>query len=66
MKRKLINNSRALIEKLEKMGWVEVGCKGSHHKFAHPDIKGKITVPHPKKDIPLGTVKSIYKQAGWI
>ncbi|MDO7715633.1 MAG: type II toxin-antitoxin system HicA family toxin [Flavobacteriaceae bacterium] len=23
-----------------------------------------MTVPHPKKDIPIGTVKSILKQAG--
>ncbi|HDN2383734.1 TPA: type II toxin-antitoxin system HicA family toxin, partial [Clostridioides difficile] len=26
--------------------------------------KGKVTVPHPKKDLPLRTVKSIFKQAG--
>nr|WP_326492720.1 type II toxin-antitoxin system HicA family toxin [Staphylococcus pettenkoferi] len=25
--------------------------------------KGKVTVPHPKKDIPIGTEKAIYKQA---
>ncbi|MDJ0572344.1 MAG: type II toxin-antitoxin system HicA family toxin [Pleurocapsa sp. MO_192.B19] len=24
-----------------------------------------MTVPHPKKDLPLGTLKSIFKQAGW-
>ncbi|ENY0008508.1 type II toxin-antitoxin system HicA family toxin, partial [Neisseria gonorrhoeae] len=26
--------------------------------------KGRVTVPHPKKDLPTGTVKNIYKQAG--
>ncbi len=26
--------------------------------------KGRVTVTHPKKDIPLGTLKSIEKQAG--
>jgi predicted RNA binding protein YcfA (HicA-like mRNA interferase family) len=25
---------------------------------------GKVTVPHPKKDLPNGTVRSIMKQAG--
>ncbi|WMY91896.1 type II toxin-antitoxin system HicA family toxin [Snodgrassella communis] len=24
---------------------------------------GRVTVPHPKKDLPLGTVKNIFKQA---
>ncbi len=26
---------------------------------------GRVTVPHPKKDLPVGTVRSIYRQAGW-
>lgn len=26
--------------------------------------KGKVTIPHPKKDLVPGTVKSIFKQAG--
>ena len=25
--------------------------------------KGRVVVPHPKKDLPIGTVKSIFKQA---
>jgi len=25
---------------------------------------GKVTVPHPKKDLPPGTARSILKQAG--
>ncbi|MCP4135213.1 MAG: type II toxin-antitoxin system HicA family toxin [bacterium] len=33
--------------------------------YTHPDKKGKVTVPHPKSDIPIGTLKNIYKQAGW-
>ncbi|NQZ11070.1 MAG: type II toxin-antitoxin system HicA family toxin [Algicola sp.] len=39
--------------------------KGDHHQFKHPSIPGKVTVPHPKKDLPIGTIKSIYRQAGW-
>jgi predicted RNA binding protein YcfA (HicA-like mRNA interferase family) len=26
--------------------------------------KGRVTVPHPKRDIPIGTLKSIEKQSG--
>ncbi|WP_338724081.1 type II toxin-antitoxin system HicA family toxin [Devosia sp. XK-2] len=37
---------------------------GSPHKYRHAD--GKIVIlPHPRKDIPAGTVRSIYRQAGW-
>lgn len=57
-------NSRKIIKKLEKDGFELVKVVGSHHKFR----KGSrtLTVPHPKKDLPIGTVRSIYKQAGWL
>jgi HicA toxin of bacterial toxin-antitoxin, len=38
--------------------------KGSHVQFKHPTKTGRVTVPHPKRDIPLGTLKSIEKQSG--
>jgi predicted RNA binding protein YcfA (HicA-like mRNA interferase family) len=34
-----------------------------HYQFKHPIKKGKVTVPHPKKDLPIKTVTSIFKQA---
>jgi predicted RNA binding protein YcfA (HicA-like mRNA interferase family) len=60
------HNSRKLIKKLQAEGWVLVATKGSHHQFKHPEKAGRITVPHPNKNIKTGTVKSIYRQAGWI
>ncbi|MCT8830293.1 type II toxin-antitoxin system HicA family toxin [Glaesserella parasuis] len=57
-------NSRSLIKRIEDDGWYLVGAKGSHHQFKHPTKKGRVTIPHPKKDLPLPTVKSILKQAG--
>lgn len=57
-------NSRSLIKRIEEDGWYLVGVKGSHHQFRHPTKAGRVTVPHPKKDLPLPTVKSILKQAG--
>ncbi|USE82044.1 type II toxin-antitoxin system HicA family toxin [Acinetobacter tibetensis] len=53
-----------LIKKIEADGWYEVRVTGSHHHFKHPTKKGLVTIPHPKKDLPSGTVKSILKQAG--
>lgn len=57
-------NSSKIIKMLLNDGWYEVAVKGSHHQFKHPYKLGRVTVPHPKKDLPLGTVKNIFKQAG--
>lgn len=57
-------DSRKIIRELENDGWQHAGTSGSHHHFKHPIKTGKITVPHPVKDIPIGTVRQIYKRAG--
>ena len=57
-------NSKELIKALEKDGWVLRGSKGSHHVFNHPRKAGHITVPHPKKDLGIGLVQKLLKQAG--
>lgn len=56
--------SADLIKLIKKEGWLLVRTRGSHHHFKHPTKKGIVTVPHPKKDIPKGTVVMIIKQAG--
>jgi predicted RNA binding protein YcfA (HicA-like mRNA interferase family) len=56
-------NSREIISALQRDGWVQVAQKGSHFQFKHPQKEGRVTVPHPKRDIPIGTLKSIEKQA---
>jgi len=56
-------NSKKIIRLLESDGWVKHSQKGSHCQYKHPTKKGKVTVPHPKKDLPLKTLKSILKQA---
>ncbi|MEQ8656083.1 MAG: type II toxin-antitoxin system HicA family toxin [Hyphomicrobiales bacterium] len=60
----MVQNSRKIVQKLRADGFELVSMKGSHHKFR----KGSLTVivPHPKKDLPPGTVRSIYRQAGWL
>ena len=53
-----------IIRALISDGWVQVGQKGSHVQFKHPIKPGRVTVPHPKKDVPIGTLRSIEKQSG--
>lgn len=57
-------DSRKIVKRLEDEGYALVGTRGSHHKFR----KGAVTiiVPHPKKDLPIGTARAIGKLAGWI
>jgi predicted RNA binding protein YcfA (HicA-like mRNA interferase family) len=55
--------SQDIITALKSDGWVQVAQKGSHVQFKHPTKPGRVTVPHPKKDIPIGTLRSIEKQA---
>jgi predicted RNA binding protein YcfA (HicA-like mRNA interferase family) len=62
--RLMLTNSRDIIRRLEREGWRLVRITGSHHHFAK-DGCNLVTVPHPKRDMPTGTVRNIYKQAGW-
>lgn len=57
-------SSREVIRTLKADGWYEVACDGDHHQFKHLTKKGRVTVTHPVKDIPIGTLKSISNQAG--
>lgn len=58
--------SRELIKIIEADGWCLIATKGSHNQFKHDVKKGRVTIPHPKKDLPQQTVKSILKQAGLV
>jgi predicted RNA binding protein YcfA (HicA-like mRNA interferase family) len=57
-------NSRDVIASLEADGWYEVALRGSHAQFKHPTKPGRVTVPHPKRDLPVGTLRSIERQSG--
>lgn len=57
-------NSLAIIQRLRAEGWAEISVKGSHHKFRKDGQS--LIVPHPKKDLPLGTARSIARMAGWL
>jgi predicted RNA binding protein YcfA (HicA-like mRNA interferase family) len=57
-------DGKKIIGRLKSEGFELISIRGSHHKFR----KGAtvIVVPHPKKDLPVGTARAIAKHAGWI
>lgn len=57
-------NSKKIIKRLLAEGWTFVSAKGSHQKFRKDGQS--VIVPHPKKDLPHGTARSIAKTAGWV
>lgn len=56
-------SSRDLIKLLKKDGWYLDRVKGNHYHFKHQYKKGLVTVPHPRKDLTVKTIESIFKQA---
>jgi predicted RNA binding protein YcfA (HicA-like mRNA interferase family) len=61
----VLRDSRAIIQRLKQEGYELLSVAGSHHKFIHRKLRRRVIVPHPKRDLPLGTVRAIYKDAGW-
>jgi len=54
-----------LLDLLHAAGWQLVRQKGSHRQFRHSGLPGIVTVSgKPSVDMPIGTLKSILKQAG--
>lgn len=57
-------DSAAVIRTLRRAGWRLDRIRGSHHVFRHPEQPGTVVVPHPRKDVPVGTLHAIERQAG--
>jgi predicted RNA binding protein YcfA (HicA-like mRNA interferase family) len=57
-------DSREIIAALEAAGWHHKRTTGSHWHFWHDEYRRLVTVPHPKRDMPIGTVKAIERQSG--
>lgn len=59
-------NGRRIILALQRAGFEVVRVTGSHHVLRRPNSPmSKVIVPvHGAKDLPVGTVHSIIKQAG--
>ncbi|CAM3366160.1 type II toxin-antitoxin system HicA family toxin [Thalassospira profundimaris] len=59
-----MSSSKEAIKRLLSDGWYQVATNGSHCQFKHPTKPGRVTVPHPKKDLKKGTIQSIERQSG--
>ncbi|MCL4713092.1 MAG: type II toxin-antitoxin system HicA family toxin [Pseudorhodoplanes sp.] len=60
----MLRDSRDIIRRLEREGFVLVSVSGSHHKFVHATQHRRVIVPHPKCDLPIGTVRATGMPAG--
>ena len=55
---------KELIKALKKNGWVLDRIRGSHHIMIKENERSIPVSVHGTKDIPIGTVNAILKQAG--
>jgi len=57
---------RDVVRRLKDDGWtVKREGPGDHVQFVHPANPGKVTVDMGVRDIPISTLRSIFRQAGW-
>ncbi|MBN9022640.1 MAG: type II toxin-antitoxin system HicA family toxin [Rhizobiales bacterium] len=57
---------KEIVRRLRSDGWqVKRRGPGDHVQFAHPHRPGKVTVDMGAREFPPGTLRSIFRQAGW-
>ena len=57
---------REIVRRLRDEGWEVVRRgPGDHLQFKHPTLPGRVSVDMGAGDIPIGTLRSIFRQAGW-
>jgi predicted RNA binding protein YcfA (HicA-like mRNA interferase family) len=54
-----------LVRMLEADGWSRVRTKGDHAQHKHPTKPGLVTIDLGQRELPVGTLRSVYRQAGW-
>ena len=57
-------NSLDVTKVLLRNGWEHVRTKGSHWIFKDPTTGKIAVVPHPRRDLPIGTVKKLERDTG--
>ncbi len=55
-------SSQKIIRTLLKNGFILISQRGSHQKYRKTDKT--VIVPAPRKEIPIGTFRSIIRQSG--
>ena len=56
-------SSAEILKILSDDGWMIKNQRGSHLYLIHREKLGKVTIPHPRKDLDPKTVRSIFNQA---
>lgn len=57
-------DSKELMRRLQRAGWVLKRTKGSHHTFGNPETGRIVVVKHPQKDVPIGTLRQLERLSG--
>ncbi len=57
-------SAKRLIRVLERKGWRLDRSSGSHQIFIHPQTRGTLSVPRHSRDMSVGTLSRILKDAG--
>ena len=64
--RHAVMTPRQIVRRLQDDGWeVKRRGPGDHVQFVHPVRPGKVTVDMGVREYPVGTLRSIFRQAGW-
>lgn len=59
-------SAKEVVRRLNAEGWiVKRRGPGDHVQLMHPAKPGRVTVDMGARDIPIGTLRSIFRQAGW-
>lgn len=60
------NKRKDIVRRLEAEGWVIVRKgPGDHVQYKRPGRPGRVTIDEGTREIPTGTLRSIFDQAGW-
>ena len=58
--------TRELMARLRDEGWfIARKGPGDHVQFKHPTKPGRVTIDTGRREQAIGTLRSIYRQAGW-
>lgn len=52
-------------KRLEAEGWIGRPGKGDHRVYRRPGARAVVTIDMGRREIPVGTVRSIFRAAGW-
>ena len=59
-------SAKEILKLLQADGWtIKRRGPGDHVQLTHATKPGRVTLDLSARDLPMGTLRSIYRQAGW-